>query len=76
MSLEIGDKVQVGNVTGNIVSVHNKRRIGFHLPWVKDTSTTYDVGLSNVPEDMIVLVEKSTDFSKKKTKKEDTDGTD
>ena len=74
--LEIGDKVQVGNVTGNIVGVHKKKRIGFWLPWSKPKENTYDVGLSNVPETMITLVERNTDFSKKKQKEDTEDGAD
>ena len=62
MKLELGDRVSVGGVVGNIVNIYKDRRIGF----IFNRCDSYDVLLSHVPKDQCVLVEKNQDFSSQK----------
>ena len=60
MKLQVGDRVEVCGVIGNIVKIYRDRRIGFHIFNRQDS---YDILLSHVPNDQCTLVESSKDFS-------------
>ena len=50
-----GDVVQVGNVIGTVMKVHEIKSIGFVLTHFKK-KRTYDVGLYDVPEDQLTFI--------------------
>lgn len=60
MKFQVGDRVEVCGVIGNIIKIYKDRRIGF---CIFDRKDSFDILLSHVPKDQCTLVESSKDFS-------------
>ena len=57
---KIGDTVKIGDITGNVINIYKDKSIGF-LAEGKRKETVYDIGLYNVPEEQMTLIESSED---------------
>jgi len=73
--IEINDIVKVGNVTGRVLNVHKRTTIGFISSCNPLKETLYDIGLLEVPESQISLVQSVNKYQESE-EEEPPNGTD